>query len=76
MRRTILVIIAVLLVSFFVAKSLTKVPYNLYMRGSNGKYYVFMTTGRLNFWYEICRRTDLALSHLTGTLGVKERGAK
>lgn len=68
-RIVVLAIVFILLASFLVAKSLTKVPYGVHVRCQDGKCYAFLTTGRLNLWYEFCRRVDLAVKHLTGTLG-------
>ena len=68
-RIVILAVVFILLSAFLVAKSLTRVPYGVHIRCDKGKCYAFLTTGRMNLWYEICRKADLAVKHLTGTLG-------
>ena len=73
MIKRIVVTIAIAFICFASAVAVTnyldKDAYSVHMRCPNGKCYVFWTTGRKSLWFEICRKTNIAVQSLTGTLG-------
>lgn len=74
--KKVLVLILLLATCFFVvAKYVIKTrPYAAHITCQNGNCYAFIETGRRSLWYELCRKSNLALKELQGFL--KERKDK
>lgn len=72
--KILLVILLVVCLLAVIGKIAKEPPYRAHITCQNGNCFAFVETGRKNLWFELCRRTNLALKELGGFL--KERKGK